>query len=138
MSRYAPRGAAHGATGGGATTPADLRRDARPSRLAAATIAALLAAALGGCASDGGAGARGAAPARVQVCKAGDRRVEGPAACLQDDAACYELDGGGWCTGERGNTCPAGSTPLPPGGACPAGARCFAVGESLTCTIAYR
>lgn len=103
-------------------------RDASGRRLLAAALAILL----GGCASGGGP-----APVdgRVQQCKAGDVRVASEADCLQDDAACYALASGEFCTGERGNSCPAGSTALPAGATCPPGARCFAVGESLSCTV---
>ena len=88
---------------------------------------------LGACA--GGGDARPERGARVQQCKAGDERVASESSCLQDDAACYELASGDWCTGERGNSCPAGSDALPAGAACPPGARCFRIGESLECAI---
>ena len=91
----------------------------------------------GGLAPDGGAGTARSNAGRVLQCKAGDTRVATEASCLQDDAACYALDDGGFCTGPRGNTCPAGSTAVPAGAACPPGARCFEIGESLTCTIAF-
>ncbi|ASJ71686.1 hypothetical protein [Granulosicoccus antarcticus] len=72
---------------------------------------------------------------RVSACKSTDTLVDNSNQCLQDDAACYELSNGKWCTGERGNSCPAGSTALPTGQACPPGSRCFHVGESLECTV---
>ena len=101
----------------------------------AATGSAL---ALGGCAAGGGSeGPPGALSAgRVQECKSGDTRVASEAQCLQDDAACYPLASGDWCTGERGNRCPTGSVALAAGAPCPPGARCIDLGESLTCTIA--
>ena len=103
------------------------------SRLAAGAAALLLALALGGCGADGAS--RPDAAGRIQACKAGDQRVPSESACLQDDAACYALANGDWCTGERGNTCPAGSSALPAGAPCPPGARCFRIGESLECAI---
>jgi len=101
-------------------------------------IALLALALIGGCASgDGtGQGAPGTGTSRaVKQCKTGDTQVADEASCLQDDAACYPLASGGYCTGKRGNTCPAGSSPLPADAACAPGMRCFAIGESLTCAI---
>lgn len=72
---------------------------------------------------------------RVSVCKSTDTLIDSSDQCLMDDAACYQLSNGKWCTGERGNVCPAGSMALPDGSACPPGARCFRVGESLQCAI---
>jgi len=72
---------------------------------------------------------------KIEVCKRGDEQVDSSRQCLQDGAACYELTNGKFCTGERGNTCPAGSTAIPPGTACPRGARCINYGESLSCAI---
>ena len=102
----------------------------RSAALSAALIVVLTLAACGA-----GGPARPDAPGRIQACRAGDQRVPDESACLQDDAACYALDDGNWCTGERGNTCPAGSSALPAGAACPTGARCFRIGESLECAI---
>ena len=114
-----------GTTGGGAR-----------ARIGTALAAALALAVVGGCANGTGPGpVPGAPEGRILQCKAGDTRVASEGDCLQDDAACYALAGGGFCTGERGNTCPAGSRELPAGAPCPPGARCFAVGESLSCTI---
>ena len=93
----------------------------------------LLALTLAGCGADGPA--RPDATGRVQACGAVDQRVPDESGCLQDDAACYALDDGDWCTGERGNTCPSGSGTLPVGTDCPPGARCFRIGESLECVI---
>jgi len=90
------------------------------------------------------AGTSGSSPAgvgsdtltsRITQCKASDSQVQSSQQCLQDDAACYQLSNGQWCTGERGNTCPAGSTSLPADQACPLGSNCFTVGESLQCAI---
>lgn len=42
--------------------------------------------------------------AAVPSCDAGDTKISGPSACLQDDAACYERTVCGstiWCTGPR-------------------------------------
>ena len=97
-----------------------------------------LAALAGGCAATGGdapAPEPRAGGSRPAECRAGDREVASPDACLADEAACYEIVSGAYCTGPRGNVCPAGSAPLAPGRPCPAGARCIRVGESLECTI---
>jgi len=103
------------------------------------SITILVAAAftLIGCASSGGAPSSSGGGTRALACKSGDQVVKSASACLQDDAACYQLSNGTWCTGERGNTCPAGSNPIPAGAPCPRGSRCFAVGESLTCVVTY-
>ena len=72
---------------------------------------------------------------RILACKSTDRQVDSQNQCLLDDAACYQISNGKWCTGERSNVCPAGSVALAVGEACPAGSRCFRVGESLECRI---
>ena len=93
------------------------------------------------CASGGGnrAGntAAGTAPAadRILACKSTDSLIESQDQCLLDDAACYQIKSGQWCTGPRGNVCPAGSQALEPGSDCPAGARCIRLSESLECRI---
>ncbi len=94
---------------------------------------------LSACASSGSTGSITAGTSdgasRISACKAGDTQIRNRNQCLQDDAACYQLSNEQWCTGERGNSCPAGSTALPAGVECPAGKRCFDVAESLRCTI---
>ena len=94
---------------------------------------------ISGCASDSGdytGRSGGADPAsRVLACKSTDKLIERSDQCLLDDAACYQISSGQWCTGPRGNVCPAGSQPLAEGSTCPVGARCFSVGESLECRI---
>ena len=102
-----------------------------------ASLGVALTLVLAGCAGGDTRPAGGIGGARVDQCKSGDQRVSSESACLQDDAACYRLASGDWCTGERGNTCPAGSNALPAGAPCPPGARCFRIGESLECTIAF-
>ncbi len=72
---------------------------------------------------------------KIQICKAGDEMVASSNQCIQDDAACYQISNGQWCTGPRGNVCPAGSTELALGVACPVGSRCIRFSESLTCRI---
>ena len=72
---------------------------------------------------------------RISVCKSTDTEVGSSSQCLQDDAACYQLSNGRWCTGERGNICPAGSVALPGGQSCPARKRCLRIGESLECMV---
>ncbi len=96
----------------------------------------LLTAMVSACASSvGGIPSPTDGASRITACKSGDTQIASRSQCLIDDAACYQLSNGGWCTGERGNSCPSGSNPLPAGGACPAGARCFALAESLSCYI---
>ena len=119
----------------------------RPARRESASRVALAALALGaalaiGCAAptgSSGPGATGAEPraggSRVAACRAGDREVASEDACLLDDAACYELATGAWCTGPRGASCPAGSSALAAGAPCPPGARCIRASESLECVI---
>lgn len=93
-----------------------------------------------GCASDGsdpyqtGSGST----ARIKACRVGDTAVASASRCLQDDAACYQIANGGWCTGERGNQCPTGSTEISAGASCPRGTRCFDVGESKRCAISFK
>jgi len=104
-------------------------------------IMMLITLAIASCAtSDGGygSGATRSAGSKITVCKSGDTLVNSSAQCLQDSAACYELADGKWCTGERGNMCPAGSVKVPDGQQCPNGTRCIAFGESLTCAIQVR
>lgn len=98
-------------------------------------LATLLAVALAGCAAPAERGEARAGAGRLEQCRAGDREVASEDQCLVDDAACYELASGGYCTGPRGGTCPAGSSALPTGAACPAGARCIGASESLECVI---
>ncbi len=74
-------------------------------------------------------------PVSADQCRAGDQQVASQSACLMDDAACYQLADGNWCTGPRGASCPAGSTAVAAGGECPAGSRCFMFSESLQCAI---
>lgn len=101
----------------------------------AATLLLSACASPGGSTSDTLTGRPAGNGSRASICKSSDTMVDSSSQCLQDDAACYELSNGKWCTGERGNTCPAGSSPLPAGSACPPGKRCFHVGESLQCTV---
>lgn len=116
------------------------RPTSKPRRTApvigALTVAAWL---LSSCASNADLPAAGKGTSgngsRVSVCKSTDTLIDSSEQCLMDDAACYQLSNGKWCTGERGNVCPAGSVALPEGSACPSGARCFRVGESLQCAI---
>ena len=102
---------------------------------------------LTGCASPLGAQAPSTAPgavgraeinSRIRACKAGDTEVASESQCLRDDATCYAIAGGRWCTGPRGNTCPTGSVKISTGTPCPANTRCFAIGESLMCGVQYQ
>ena len=98
---------------------------------------------LSGCASSGdtfggatyGNNQGSAGGNRIESCKTTDRLIDSSTQCLQDDAACYQLSNGQWCTGERGSVCPAGSVAVPAGQSCAIGRRCFQVSESLICTI---
>lgn len=103
------------------------------SHLLVAGVGMLL---LSACASSGPDQQRttiGSSP--IQACRASDTPVATSAQCLADDAACYQLSNGSWCTGPRDNVCPSGSTALAAGEACPKGARCFAASQNLTCAI---
>ena len=101
-----------------------------------ALVTVISACASGGDGRAGGAVA-GVSPAadRILACKSTDTLVETQDQCLLDEAACYQIKSGQWCTGPRGNVCPAGSQALAAGSACPPGARCIRIGESLECRI---
>lgn len=110
------------------------------SKPALIILLTLLTMMLGACASNSGSSLPGRVDAgnpasRILACKSTDRQVASQDQCLLDDAACYQIANGGWCTGERGNVCPAGSQALPAGTACPAGSRCIRFSESLECVI---
>ena len=93
---------------------------------------------LGGCAGGGSSSSDDIVPrGKILACKSGDTQIDSASQCLQDDAACYQKADGAWCTGPRGNVCPAGSSKIPEGTECPDGARCFPVAESLICGIEY-
>lgn len=101
-------------------------------------IAATIAGCAGNEGSSGSGVTRSAAGSKIQFCKRGDEQIQSSRQCLQDGAACYELNNGNWCTGERGNVCPAGSDEVPAGRSCPLGARCIQFGEGLNCAIITR
>lgn len=119
---------------------ADSRHKVR-RRLSTLALGIVLTTLIGGCSSGGSLDSPQARPDssnpadRILACKSGDTLISGQSQCLQDDAACYQIADGGWCTGPRGNVCPAGSQNLPSGSACPTGARCFRISESLECFI---
>ncbi len=93
---------------------------------------------LTGCAaSSGGGGTYTGGGTRALACKQGDEAISSANECLTDDAACYQLADNSWCTGERGLTCPTGSSEMPAGAVCPRGSRCFDASESLTCVVTY-
>ena len=63
---------------------------------------------LGGCAGGGSSSGDDIVPrGKILACKSGDTQIESASQCLQDDAACYQKADGAWCTGPRGNVCPA-------------------------------
>lgn len=72
---------------------------------------------------------------RIPACKSTDQLIASSQQCLQDDAACYQISSGQWCTGERGSSCPTGSSAIPADATCPSGSRCFQLSESLHCQI---
>lgn len=101
----------------------------------------VVAALLAGCATGGpnpNNQGDGSLAGRIKSCRSGDTPVSSSSACLADDAACYQIAGGGWCTGTRGEQCPTGSTELAAGAPCPPGARCFSHSESKTCAISFK
>jgi len=109
------------------------------TRLCTAAAMILMTITLASCAtSDAGFSPTERVGSKVQVCRSGDQLVNASSQCLQDGAACYQLDNGKWCTGARGNICPAGSVELPTGAACPRGARCIKYAENLSCAIQFR
>ncbi|MBX2881862.1 MAG: hypothetical protein KTR32_18080 [Granulosicoccus sp.] len=87
------------------------------------------------CASSQGVAPVADTASRIDSCKSTDQEVASAAQCLQDGAACYQISNGSWCTGTRGDTCPAGSIPLAAGESCPPNRRCFRAAESLECMI---
>jgi len=114
---------------------------ATATRLCILSAMVLIMASVVGCATDDGYGAgsaRSPAGGKIQACRAGDQMVNSPQQCLQDSAACYQISNGNYCTGERGNTCPAGSSQIADAAACPRGTRCIQFGEGLHCAIQIR
>lgn len=95
---------------------------------------------LAGCgATTGGssslAGDEPRASTEATACLSGDQLIASESMCMHDDAACYPIADGNWCTGPRVASCPMGSNPLPAELPCPEKARCFAQSESLQCVI---
>lgn len=118
-----------------------MKRWVMDKRVLNAAVAVLIGALLSACASpvtgpNGSIGAQGLG-SRPSACRTAERIVASEAECLQDDASCYILADGNWCTGPRAARCPAGSSPLPSGVACPSGERCIRISESLECRIAF-
>lgn len=105
------------------------------TRLCIVGLMMLLTTALTSCATADAGGSSQRLGSKVQACRSGDQLVSSASQCLQDGAACYELSNGNFCTGERGNSCPTGSSKIPAGAACPPGTRCIAYGEGLNCAI---
>ncbi|WP_066966664.1 hypothetical protein [Microbulbifer sp. Q7] len=75
-------------------------------------------------------------PAYPRECFAGDRQVPTANACLVDDAVCYQLDSGPWCTAGRAPQCPAGAAPITMDAPCPEGGKCWMYSEGLRCHTA--
>ena len=59
--------------------------------------------------------------------------VSAPDRCLQDDAFCYPLGDGSYCTGPSAPQCPRNSTPIAKDAPCPERTECFDQSESLRC-----
>jgi hypothetical protein len=72
-------------------------------------------------------------PAFPRYCLAGDSETPDQSQCLVDDAACYQLDTGNWCTGGRAAQCPRGSEPVGLEVDCPIEAQCWMYSTSLRC-----
>jgi hypothetical protein len=53
--------------------------------------------------------------------------------CLQDDAFCYPLGDGRYCTGPQAPECPRNSKPIAKDAPCPARTQCWDYSESLRC-----
>jgi len=106
-------------------------------KISTSLLALFVAATVTACAGSGGAPAPSGGGTRAAFCKSGDQQVKSASQCLQDDAACYQLTSGAWCTGERGLSCPTGSSEIAKGAPCPRGARCFEAGEGLSCAVNY-
>lgn len=72
-------------------------------------------------------------PAFPRDCFAGDAQVPTASACLMDDAVCYQLDTGAWCTAGHVPQCPAGTSPVAMDAPCPEGGNCWIYSEGLRC-----
>ncbi|WP_078084575.1 hypothetical protein [Microbulbifer mangrovi] len=72
-------------------------------------------------------------PAYPRNCFAGDTQVPTASTCLVDDAVCYQLDTGAWCTAGRAPQCPAGAAPMAMDAPCPEGGKCWLYSEGLRC-----
>ena len=59
--------------------------------------------------------------------------VSGPERCLQDDAFCFPLADGRYCTGPSAPTCPPSSAPIAKDAPCPERTECFELSESVRC-----
>lgn len=59
--------------------------------------------------------------------------IPGRDRCLQDDAFCYELSDGRWCTGSAVVECPAGNRSIPRDQPCKPGHVCWQFSESRRC-----
>lgn len=53
--------------------------------------------------------------------------------CLQDDAFCYPLGDGRYCTGPNAPQCPPNTAPIAKTAPCPERTHCFELSESLRC-----
>lgn len=75
-------------------------------------------------------------PVYPRHCFSGDMQVATATSCLVDDAVCYQLDTGAWCTAGRAPQCPAGSSPMVLDAPCPEGGECRMYSEGLRCQSA--
>ncbi|WGL18046.1 hypothetical protein PVT68_07040 [Microbulbifer bruguierae] len=72
-------------------------------------------------------------PAFPRNCLSDDIQVTTAGNCLMDDAVCYQLDTGAWCTAGRMPQCPAGSEMMEMDAPCPENGRCWIYSEGLRC-----
>lgn len=87
-----------------------------------------------GGAADGGKAADDAGSDEVDAAVACEGEiVADQGGCLQDDAFCYPLADGRYCTGPAAPECPANSTPIAKDAPCPARTSCWDYSQSLRC-----
>lgn len=70
-------------------------------------------------------------------CASGEMKVATQGECLQDDAVCYQIDDGSWCTGPASaqTTCESGDMPVATQGDClQDDAACYQLSDGSWCT----